>query len=110
MTPKLSSYWLFFVTVVSYKLAANLVDSMKIEVIGKAQQSGRKSNITPMTYREAIKLAFARLDKNFVTSTPKDSLVSGRLNKEISEFVQVLTYGTYRDVQVFRYMIPKRYQ
>jgi len=35
MTPRLSSYWLYFVTATSYKLAVNLVDSMKIEVIGK---------------------------------------------------------------------------
>ncbi|MBE0667420.1 MAG: NAD(P)H-binding protein, partial [Bacteroidales bacterium] len=33
MTPKLSSYWLYFVTSTSYKLAVNLVHSMKIEVI-----------------------------------------------------------------------------
>ncbi|MCK7540468.1 MAG: hypothetical protein MZV63_61045 [Marinilabiliales bacterium] len=33
MTPKLSSYWLYFVTSTSYKLAVNLVDSMKVEVI-----------------------------------------------------------------------------
>ena len=32
MTPKLSSYWLYFVTSTSYKLAMNLVDSMKMEV------------------------------------------------------------------------------
>ncbi len=35
MTPRLSSYWLYFVTSTSYKLAINLVDSMKIEVIAK---------------------------------------------------------------------------
>ena len=33
MTPKLSSYWLYFVTSTSYKLATSLVHSMKIEVI-----------------------------------------------------------------------------
>jgi hypothetical protein len=35
MTPKLSSYWLYFITSTSYKLAISLVDSMKIEVIAK---------------------------------------------------------------------------
>ena len=33
MTPKLSSYWLYFVTSTSYKLASALVSSMKVEVI-----------------------------------------------------------------------------
>ncbi|MDO8897665.1 MAG: NAD(P)H-binding protein, partial [Bacteroidales bacterium] len=35
MTPKLSSYWLYFVTSTSYSLATNLVNSMKIEVVAK---------------------------------------------------------------------------
>ena len=34
MTPKLSSYWLYFVTSTSYKLANSLVNSMGVEVIG----------------------------------------------------------------------------
>jgi uncharacterized protein YbjT (DUF2867 family) len=33
MTPKLSSYWLYFVTSTSFKLASALVSSMKVEVI-----------------------------------------------------------------------------
>jgi uncharacterized protein YbjT (DUF2867 family) len=33
MTPKLSSYWLYFITSTSYKLATALVSSMKVEVI-----------------------------------------------------------------------------
>ena len=41
MTPKLSSYWLYFVTSTSYTLAKNLVDSMKVEVICKANNLTR---------------------------------------------------------------------
>ncbi len=37
MTPRLSSYWLYFVTSTSYMLAINLVNSMKIEVSCKRQ-------------------------------------------------------------------------
>ena len=33
MTPRLSSYWLYFVTSTSYKLAMSLVNSMKVEVV-----------------------------------------------------------------------------
>ncbi|MBS0010574.1 MAG: NAD(P)H-binding protein, partial [Bacteroidales bacterium] len=35
MTPKLSSYWLYFITSTSYKLAVNLVNSMKVEIVGE---------------------------------------------------------------------------
>ena len=36
MTPKISSYWLYFITSTSYALAKNLVNSMKVEVICNA--------------------------------------------------------------------------
>jgi uncharacterized protein YbjT (DUF2867 family) len=35
MTPRLSSYWLYFVTSTTYELAVNLVDSMKIDVVAR---------------------------------------------------------------------------
>ena len=35
MTPRLSSYWLYFVTSTSFLLARSLVDSMKVEVVCK---------------------------------------------------------------------------
>jgi len=106
ISPKLSSYWLYFVTAVSYKLAANLVDSMKIEVIGKPNDLADRFNIVPIPYKDAIRLAFAKVEQNSVTSTWKDSLVSGRLQRDISEFIQVPTNGTYRDVQVLKIFDP----
>ena len=45
LTPKLSSYWLYFVTSTSYKLATSLVDSMKVEVIGKPSAINQHINI-----------------------------------------------------------------
>ena len=35
ISPRISSYWLYFVTSTSYYLAVNLVDSMKVEVVCK---------------------------------------------------------------------------
>ena len=43
MTPKLSSYWLYFITSVSYNLATSLVDSMKVEVIARDNEITRGS-------------------------------------------------------------------
>jgi uncharacterized protein YbjT (DUF2867 family) len=45
MTPKLSSYWLYFVTSTSYKLATTLVDSMGVEIIGKPSSINAQLNI-----------------------------------------------------------------
>ena len=42
MTPRLSSYWLYFVTSTSYFLAVNLVDSMKIDVVANKNNLAEK--------------------------------------------------------------------
>jgi uncharacterized protein YbjT (DUF2867 family) len=101
MTQRLSSYWLYFVTAVSYKLAANLVDSMKVEVIGSENDLAERLGIKLIPYREAIQMAFTRLEQNDVISTWKDSLISGRLRRDVHEFVQVPQFGVYRDVREF---------
>ncbi len=99
MTERLSAYWLYFVTAVSYKLAANLVDSMKVEVIGKENNLSQQFGIELIPYKNAISMAFTRLEQNDVVSTWKDSLISGRLNKDVHDYVQVPQFGVYRDFQ-----------
>lgn len=97
MTPKLSSYWLYFVTSTSYKLAINLVDSMKMEVICKDNRLQKILDIKPISYQDAIQLAFLKIEQNLVISSWKDSLVSGRFKNDLSGYVQVPTYGCLKD-------------
>ena len=58
MTPRLSSYWLYFVTSTSYMLAINLVNSMKIEVVAKNNELQKMLDVVPITYKEAVQTAF----------------------------------------------------
>jgi len=97
MTPKLSSYWLYFVTSTSYKLALNLVDSMKIEVVARDNKLEQLLEIKTHTYEEAINMAFKRIEQNLVVSSWKDSRISGRLNKNLGKFIQVPKYGVLKD-------------
>ncbi len=99
MSAKFSAYWLFFVTSVSYKLATNLVNSMKVEIIGKKNNLAERFEISLIPYEEAIKMAFTRIEQNYVISSWKDSMISGRLSKELHEFIHVPEFGVYRDVQ-----------
>ena len=99
MTPKLSSYWLFFVTSVSYPLASHLVKSMKVEVVCKDNELERLLNIEPITYDRSIELAFDRIEQHTVLSSWKDALTSPHLKKGLSHFIQVPVYGCYRDVR-----------
>src|SRR6056297_7425 len=102
MTPKLSSYWLYFVTSTSYTLALNLVDSMKIEVVAKDQRLAELLGINTHTYREAIDMAFMKIEQNLVVSSWKDSMVSGRFNKNLEKYIQVPKFGVLRDVQTMK--------
>lgn len=102
MTPKLSSYWLYFVTSTSYKLAQNLVDSMSIEVVAQPNDLTDKLGITLYSYKEAIAMAFVKIEQNLVASSWKDSMVSGRFKKNLNQFIQVPKHGCLRDAQTYK--------
>ena len=57
MTPRLSSYWLFFITSTSYRLAVNLVNSMKVEVICRETDLQDLLGLQLLTYKEAVRQA-----------------------------------------------------
>ncbi|WP_299777249.1 SDR family oxidoreductase [uncultured Formosa sp.] len=97
MTPRLSSYWLYFVTSTSYKLAIALVNSMKVEVICRDNQINNILNITPISYKEALSKAFKKVETNEIVSSWKDALSSGKMNITMSEFIQVPTHGCFID-------------
>jgi len=97
MTPKLSSYWLYFVTSTSYKLAMNLVDSMKMEVIAQDNRLQEMLGIETHTYEEAIDLAFKKIEQNLVISSWKDSIASGQIKEDLENYIQVPKYGVLRD-------------
>ena len=97
LTPRLSSYWLYFVTSTSYALAKNLVDSMKVEVIGRPNNLGELLHITPTPYDKAIELAFVKIESDEVTSSWKDALTSSVLYKGITTHLQVPAEGTFKD-------------
>lgn len=97
MTPKLSSYWLYFITSTSYSLAQNLVDSMKVEVICKKNNLNEILGIVPLNYEKAILEAFEKIELNQVPSSWKDALTSNTLNNGISRYAEVPVNGCYLD-------------
>ncbi|EGV43893.1 SDR family oxidoreductase [Bizionia argentinensis JUB59] len=98
MTPKLSSYWLYFVTSTSYKLASSLVDSMGVQIIGNPSNISELLNVKPLSYKEAVSLAFEKIEQNSIISSWKDSMVSsGRLKDSFHKYVNVPTFGCFKD-------------
>lgn len=100
MTPRLSSYWLYFVTSISYKLAISLVDSMKVEIICKPNDLAEKLNIQLISYEKAVELAFRRIINREVKSSWTDAQSSDALEKGISNLIEVPTYGCFIDKRV----------
>lgn len=99
MTPKLSSYWLYFVTSTSYKLAVNLVDSMKVEVIGKPNKLAGQLKIPMLPYGEAVKMAFDKIEQQEVLSSWTDAQTGKIPNPEA--LLQVPTFGCLNDTRIY---------
>lgn len=97
MTPRLSSYWLYFVTSTSYTLAVHLVNSMKVEVVARPNDLAGMLGIAGTPYRRAVELAFATIEQNNVISSWKDSLVSSGFHDSLLEHVNVPTNGCFLD-------------
>ena len=99
MTPKISTYWLYFVTSTSYKLAIALVNSMKIEVICRNNDLNDILGIEPIAYGLTLERAFSKIERNEVVSSWKDAFISSDINFNLTEFIQVPTFGCFKDVR-----------
>lgn len=97
MSPKISSYWLYFITATSYALAKNLVTSMKVEVICKPNNLTEMLNIKLIDYETSIQLAFDKIEQNEVLSSWKDAQTSNVIKKGVSKYIDVPVYGCFKD-------------
>lgn len=97
MTPRLSSYWLYFITSTSYKLAVNLVNSLKTEIVCKDDDILRILPTELVEYEEAIRLAFDKIEQNEVLSSWTDALSGEKLGKGVRKLVEVPVYGCMID-------------
>ena len=97
LTPRLSSYWLVFITSVRYSLCSYLVESMKTSTI---IQSNEIKKIIPhicLTYNEALELAFQKISQNEVISSWMDSWEIRGTNPNIENYIQVPDKGCLQD-------------
>ena len=106
LTPRLSSYWLVFITSVRFSICRYLVESMK--------QNTRKLNLaidavlphTCLYFEKTLARAFQKIQQNAVVSTWMDSWEIKEINPDIGEFIEVPQEGCLRDSQVFPITIP----
>jgi hypothetical protein len=70
---------------------------MKIEVVCRDNRINDLLNIAPLDYRKALNRAFNKIENNEIISSWKDSYSSSGLNFSISEFIQVPSFGCFKD-------------
>lgn len=99
MTPKISSYWLYFVTSTSFALAKNLVNSMKIEVTCKPNNLAKLLDIKLLDYDTSIRLAFDKIEQNQVLSSWKDAQTSNIFSKGFTTLIEVPVNGCFKDIR-----------
>ena len=97
LTPRLSSYWLYFVTSTSYQLAVNLVDSMRVEVTCAEDRQPDFGRIPPLSYEEAIRLAFDKVEQQEVLSSWTDALSQKTMAGDVGKLIEVPTFGCFQD-------------
>ena len=102
MTPKLSSYWLYFITSTSYKLAVNLVNSMKVEVVCSENNLNELLNIKLISYKEAIRLAFDKFEHQGIGSSWTDALSGNALGQGIASLLNVPVFGCFTDKRMVK--------
>ncbi|MCF7806536.1 MAG: SDR family oxidoreductase [Simkaniaceae bacterium] len=92
-SPKLSSYWLFFITSTTFSLAQTLVDSLKCDAICQNRAIDSIIEKKCLTYDEALKLAFDKVESKSVVSSWRDAISSGKNNPHLFDLIEVPSFG-----------------
>ncbi|RYY21474.1 MAG: SDR family oxidoreductase [Cytophagaceae bacterium] len=107
LTPRLSSWWLYLVTSTSFSLAQSLVESLKNDTVADPARSiGGAVPHQCMSYRDALKLAFQRIEQNEVVSSWSDALSSGTLRQNYMDAIQIPKNGMFFDHRKRRFTRP----
>ncbi len=103
LTIRLSSLWLYIVTSTSYRLARNLVDSMKNEVIARDNSIDDLVNVKKLTYKESLERTFQKIQQKQIISSWKDSIANPAFNTIFIDQIEAPKHGCFKDVQTISF-------
>ncbi|QQL45403.1 SDR family oxidoreductase [Sulfuriroseicoccus oceanibius] len=95
--PKLSSYWLYFITATNFALASALVDSLHLETTCSEKRITELIPQPLLTYHEAIEAALSRIAQDRVPSAWYSSLASGQIDTRHIRNINVPQHGVFHD-------------
>lgn len=108
LTPNLSSKWLYFVTSTNLYLAKRLVNSLTNDAVCTEFKINQILPHKCLSYEEAIKLAFDKIEQNHVLSSWKDALNQSSLNPRFDDYIHVPTHGCLKNIQIGIYHSTKK--
>ena len=106
LTPRLSSYWLVFITSTNFSLAYNLVDSLKNEAVCKDSSIRKIIPRDCLTYREAVQRAFVKIEQNAVISSWRDAMTGSALNPHLADYIEVPEHGCVQETVTREFTLP----
>lgn len=108
LTPYLSSLWLYFVTSVNFSLAQALVESLKSDVVSKGKQLKEVFPREYLTYEQALKRAFSKIEQNEVASSWRDAFSFTMIRGKTSDYIEVPRQGCFIDEKKISFSRPSK--
>lgn len=99
LSPRLSSYWLFFITSVRFSICYYLVESMKSNTVVKI---GNIQSLFPhklLNYQQSLQQCVEQTPGNLIESTWMDSWETHEANPDIQEYLNAAEQGGIKDRQ-----------
>ncbi len=95
--PGLSVYWLNLTTSANFTIARQLLKSMKNDVVCKEFSIREIIPQYLIPYKEALQMAFERIEQNMVVSSWTDSASSSLNRLDVSQYIEVPVNGCFKD-------------
>lgn len=92
-TPRLSSYWLLFITSVNVELARSLVESLKNNAVCKEDRIKKIIPKECLSFEDSVRRAFQKIEDHEVISSWKDAWSASNLPPHYLDYIQVPTHG-----------------
>lgn len=99
LSPRLSGYWLFFISSVRFSICYYLVESMKNSTV---VQLGNIQSLLPhtcLTYEQSLQEAMEEVSNDRILSTWMDSWETVELNPDVEEFLLRTEQSCFKDIQ-----------
>jgi len=97
LTPRLSSFWLVFITSVRFSICFYLVESIKNSSVVRNKEIQKILPHPCITFQKALELAFQKIAQNEVVSTWMDAWQIEGMNGNINQYLEVPKDGCLID-------------